>query len=132
MSSAVIIPTYNRQDSLVRTLRSIGRQSLLAEHYEVIIVDDGSNDRTRNVAEIEFPFRLRYVYRANSGDAEARNTGAGSNDAELIDAALAALLQHYRRAELDEAYEAAYVERPIGEPDDWGDLGSFRDAAAAT
>lgn len=63
---------------------------------------------------------------------EARNTGAGSNDAELIDAALAALLQHYRRAALDEAYEVAYAERPIGEPDDWGDLGSFRGAAAAT
>ncbi len=63
---------------------------------------------------------------------EARETGAGSNDAELIDAALSALLQRFRRAELDEAYEAAYTRHPIGEPDEWGDLGSFRDAAGAT
>ena len=63
---------------------------------------------------------------------EARNRGAGSNDAELIDAALAALLDRYRRTELDRAYSAAYDEHPINEPDEWGDLSSFRDAASAT
>lgn len=63
---------------------------------------------------------------------EARNRGAGSNDAELIDAALAALLDRYRRAEVDSAYSAAYDEHPIDEPDEWGDLSSFRDAASAT
>lgn len=63
---------------------------------------------------------------------DARHTGAGANDAELIDAALAALLRQYRRVQVDEAYEAGYAERPIDEPDDWGDLASFRDAAGAT
>lgn len=63
---------------------------------------------------------------------DARNLGAGSNDAELIDAALAALLDSYRRTELDRAYSAAYEEHPIDEPDEWGDLSSFRDAASAT
>lgn len=63
---------------------------------------------------------------------DARNTGAGANDAELIDAALAALLDRYRRAEVDGAYEAAYEAHPIDQPDEWGDLASFRDAASAT
>ncbi len=63
---------------------------------------------------------------------EARNTAAGSNDAELIDAALVALLSGYRRAEVDRAYSAAYDEHPIDEPDEWGDLASFRNAAGAT
>jgi hypothetical protein len=63
---------------------------------------------------------------------DARNTGAGSNDAELIDAALAALLRQYRRAETDKAYDAAYAAHPLDEPDEWGDLASFRDAAGAT
>lgn len=63
---------------------------------------------------------------------DARRTGAGSNDAELIDAALAALLRQFRRAELDRSYAAAYDARPIDEPDDWGDLASFRDAASST
>ncbi len=64
--------------------------------------------------------------------ADARSTGVGSNDAELVDAALAALLGQYRRAEVDEAYETAYAARPITEPDEWGDLSSFRDAAGAS
>lgn len=62
----------------------------------------------------------------------ARETGAGANDAELIDAALAALLARYRRSEIDESYTTAYAEHPPGEPDEWGDLSSFRDAASAT
>ena len=62
----------------------------------------------------------------------ARDTGAGANDAELIDAALAALLAKYRRVEIDEHYTAAYTEHPPDEADDWGDLSTFRDAASAT
>jgi hypothetical protein len=49
----------------------------------------------------------------------------------LIDEALAALLARHRAAEVDAAY-AAYDEHPLGEADEWGDLASFRDAAAAT
>lgn len=64
--------------------------------------------------------------------AGARGTGAGANDAELIDAALAALLSQFRRAEVDERYAAAYAEHPIDEPDEWGDLASFRDAASSS
>ncbi len=63
---------------------------------------------------------------------EARRTGAGSNDAELVDAALTALLARYRSAEVDRAYAAAYDAHPLDEADEWGDLASFRDAASAT
>ncbi len=62
----------------------------------------------------------------------ARSLGAGVNDAELIDAALAALLAQYRRVETDARYEQAYTEHPLEEPDEWGDLAAFRDAASAT
>jgi hypothetical protein len=57
-------------------------------------------------------------------------TGAPSN-AALFDLALDALLAQHRGAELDRAY-AAYDEHPLDEPDEWGDLASFRDAAAAS
>ncbi len=63
--------------------------------------------------------------------AEARRTRPGT-DAELIDEALAALLVRYRAAQIDVAYDAAYRDHPIDESDEWGDLASFRDAAAAT
>ena len=61
----------------------------------------------------------------------ARALGVGANDAALIDAALVALLERHRAAELDAAY-AAYDERPLDEPDAWGDLASFRSAAGST
>jgi hypothetical protein len=60
----------------------------------------------------------------------ARRARATANDAELIDEALAALLAHDRAAEIDAAYAAAYAEHPLDEPDEWGDLASFREAAA--
>lgn len=62
----------------------------------------------------------------------ARRTHGGSTDAELIDEALAALLARYRSAEIDSAYETAYTAHPLDEPDEWGDLMSFRTAAAST
>ena len=62
----------------------------------------------------------------------ARKALAGTTDAELIDEALTALLARYRTAEIDQAYATAYGAHPIDEPDEWGDLASFRDAAAAT
>ena len=65
--------------------------------------------------------------------ADARRLhGDSSNDAELIGAALAALLRAYRATEVDAAYNIAYENDPIGGPDDWGDLESFRKGAAAS
>ncbi len=63
--------------------------------------------------------------------AEARRVRAGVTDAALLDEALLALLAQQRAGELDASY-AAYDEHPIDEPDEWGDLASFRAAAAAT
>jgi hypothetical protein len=58
----------------------------------------------------------------------ARRSHRGVPDSALIDDALAALLARQRAAEIDAAY-AAYDEHPLGEPDAWGDLESFRAAA---
>lgn len=58
----------------------------------------------------------------------ARRARIGVNDAELIDEALAALLAQHRAAEIDAEYAVAYAAHPIDEPDEWGDLESFRAA----
>lgn len=63
---------------------------------------------------------------------DARRTHGSSTDAELIDAALTSLLARHRSAEIDEAYAAAYAAQPLDAADDWGDLASFREAAATT
>lgn len=62
---------------------------------------------------------------------EARRARAGSNDAGLLDEALRALLGRHRAGEIDASYQA-YDEHPLDEPDKWGDLASFHDAAAAS
>lgn len=62
---------------------------------------------------------------------QARRLSAGSTDAALLDEALRALVVRHRAAEIDDAY-TAYDEHPLDEADEWGDLASFRQAAAAT
>ncbi len=52
-------------------------------------------------------------------------------DSALVDEALAALLARHRSAEVDASY-AAYEEHPLDEPDEWGDLASFRRAVGAS
>jgi len=61
----------------------------------------------------------------------ARSVRSGVTDAALVDEALAALLARHRSAEVDASY-AAYDEHPADEPDEWGDLASWRRAAAAS
>ncbi len=62
---------------------------------------------------------------------EARDLRAGGTDAALLDEALQSLLACHRATEIDAGY-AAYDEHPLDEPDAWGDLASFRRAAAAS
>lgn len=63
--------------------------------------------------------------------AEARRLCKGLDDAALIDAALSALRARLLGAEIDSSY-AAYDAQPIDQPDEWGDLASFREAASAS
>ncbi|MGH9043643.1 MAG: hypothetical protein ACRDVP_02190 [Acidimicrobiales bacterium] len=61
----------------------------------------------------------------------AREVKAGVPDSALVDEAPAALLARHRAAEVDAAY-ASYDDHPLDEEDEWGDLSSFRIAAAAS
>lgn len=61
----------------------------------------------------------------------ARGVRCGATNAALVDEALAALLARHRSAEIDASY-SAYDEHPLDEPDEWGDLASFRRAVAAS
>jgi hypothetical protein len=61
----------------------------------------------------------------------ARASGSWPNDATMLDAALEALAAQHRKAEIDASYDA-YLEHPADEPDEWGDLVSFSEAAKRT
>ncbi|MCA1594045.1 MAG: glycosyltransferase, partial [Acidobacteria bacterium] len=75
LSFSVVIPTYNRADLIVKTLRSVLAQTY--PHFEVIIVDNCSTDNTQEVLQ---PFlasgQVRFVrHERNYERARSRNTG---------------------------------------------------------
>lgn len=71
---SVVIPTHNRASTVVRAIRSVLRQTY--QNFEIILVDDGSTDSTREVLEHLSDTRLRYIrHDRNLGGGAARNTG---------------------------------------------------------
>lgn len=63
---------------------------------------------------------------------EARAVTAATSDAALLDQALSALLRQHRSDQVNHRCYATYDERPLDEPDEWGDLASFRTAAGSS
>src|SRR5689334_7590279 len=73
---SIVVPTYNRRAGLERLLLALAAQTLPAERFEVVVVDDGSDDGTAQLlATRATPYRLRAVNQANAGPAAARNVG---------------------------------------------------------
>jgi len=83
----VVIPTYNRQQSLSRTLESLERARIPdGLVVSVTVVDNNSNDETQSVVEgwrTRLP-RLSYVYEPRQGRSFALNAGIDATDGELI------------------------------------------------
>jgi glycosyltransferase involved in cell wall biosynthesis len=71
-SISVVIPTYNRQHTLARAIDSVLDQTSAVD--EIIVVDDGSTDQTRNFLSEKYP-SVDYYYQSNAGVSAARNKG---------------------------------------------------------
>ena len=57
---SVVIPTHNRRDALLATLDALGRQTLAADRFEIIVViDAGTDDTAEALNRRTFPFSLR-------------------------------------------------------------------------
>jgi glycosyltransferase involved in cell wall biosynthesis len=69
---SVVITAYNSADFLPETLTSVLQQSY--PNYEVIVVDDGSTDGTREAMQ-PYDGRINYLHQPNRGPSAARNTG---------------------------------------------------------
>lgn len=80
---SIVLPTYNRADTLERAVRSVLAQSY--DHLELIVVDDASTDATATVIRRVEDRRVRYLRLAvNRGAAAARNTGVRAARGSLI------------------------------------------------
>lgn len=69
---SVVIPAYNAEKYIQRCLDSVLAQTHPAD--EIIVVDDGSTDRTAEKVKLYGP-AVRYLYQENAGASVARNTG---------------------------------------------------------
>ena len=82
---SIVVPTYNRKASLRRLLAAVERQTYPVGEFEVIVVDDGSSDGTREeVRRLQLPFELRLIEQEHAGPAAARNLGVERARGELI------------------------------------------------
>lgn len=79
---SVVIPTYNRAGYITNALESVLSQTY--QNFEILIVDDGSTDDTKEVIlSLDNP-KIRYIYQENAGASAARNTGIKNAKGEFI------------------------------------------------
>ncbi|MDX1934705.1 MAG: glycosyltransferase family 2 protein [Capsulimonadales bacterium] len=99
---SVIIPAYNHADFVLRSLRSVANQTF--RDFEVIVVNDGSPDRTHELCmPLADAGSIRYFRQENSGQASARNRGIDAARGRFI-----ALLDD------DDLWPADKLERQVG------------------
>jgi cellulose synthase/poly-beta-1,6-N-acetylglucosamine synthase-like glycosyltransferase len=79
---SVIVPAYNEEKSISATIESLLSQDY--DNYEVVIVDDGSKDRTFETAKRYEGTQLRVIHQDNRGKAEALNTGIRASSGPIV------------------------------------------------
>jgi glycosyltransferase involved in cell wall biosynthesis len=87
VDATVLICTYNRAGDLGRTLDSLARSTAPGFSWDVMVVDNNSSDRTREVVEERvsgYPVRLRYLFEPRQGKSNALNTGMSAAHAQVI------------------------------------------------
>jgi GT2 family glycosyltransferase len=83
MKISVVIPTYNRLESLKNTLHGLSIQNYT--NSEVIVVDDGSTDGTSEfLSDLSSRMPLKVVPQSNGGPSKARNRGVEEATGEII------------------------------------------------
>jgi len=76
---SVVIPAFNSAEYLGEAIQSVLNQSVQAS--EILVVDDGSTDQTRAVAQ-QYP--VSYTYQRNAGPSAARNTGIAKSTGDFV------------------------------------------------
>ena len=82
MKYSVVIPLYNKQNYIERTLRSVLKQT--CQDFEIIVVDDGSTDDSLKEAEKVCSDKIQIIQQKNLGVAVARNTGIAHAKGQYI------------------------------------------------
>ena len=94
---SVIIPLYNKEAEIERTLRSVLAQSVLP--HEIVVVDDGSTDRSAAIVESIGSPLIKLIRQANGGECAARNTAMSNAEGT-----------HYALVDADDAWKPNFLE----------------------
>lgn len=81
MKISVVVPAYNAARTVAQTLDALLAQTSPAD--DIVVVDDGSNDHTREVLEA-YRDRVHLVFQANDGVSAARNRGVAETHGEWV------------------------------------------------
>jgi peptidoglycan-N-acetylglucosamine deacetylase len=110
-SVAILVPGFNEEKVICKTVRSL-LDSTISGQIEIIVIDDGSSDRTSEIVQDTFADdpRIKVFKKANGGKAAALNFGLARTDAEIIVAidadtmlepdAIELLVRHFNEARL--------------------------------
>lgn len=81
---SIIMPAFNAEEFIQEAINSVIAQTYL--NWELIIIDDGSTDNTKNICNLNIvkDKRIKYLHKFNSGPASARNFGITYSNAGLI------------------------------------------------
>jgi len=81
---SVIIPTYNESKNIKNCLNALLNQSYPKDKYEIIVVDDGSEDSTGEIIKKEFGDKVKFIKQERQGAGAARNNGVKMAKGEII------------------------------------------------
>lgn len=89
MKVSVIIPTYNRADLLMETLESLANQQYPPKLFEIIIVDNNSNDFTKKhvkdfIDKYKSVLNIKYILEKRKGATFARHTGSINSTGSIL------------------------------------------------
>lgn len=79
---SIIIPLYNKENTIASTLESVLKQTI--DNFEVIVVDDGSTDRSSEIVKNINDPRVKYHLQENQGVSAARNKGLSLARFDLV------------------------------------------------
>ncbi|MCE1247494.1 MAG: glycosyltransferase family 2 protein [Firmicutes bacterium] len=84
MKFSIVIPTYNRRDTLEQVLPSIAKQDYPVDDFEILLSDSGSTDGTLDMEQTSGIPNLRVITGENRGRSGARNRGVVEAKGEII------------------------------------------------